>query len=101
VLLGNQLSNTWGSFDATDPNTFYGSVKDSSGHQVILKAKYQVGPQCVYQAYTSGANHLPLYATSSHSPGQDPASFWYNGPQAKDSMDGRSSCLTYANQTQA
>jgi hypothetical protein len=99
LILGNRLLNLWGTYDLTDPNSFYGVVSYNggaySGRHVILKSTYQAGPQCVYQAYGAGAQQDPLYVTGSHAPGEDPTAYWYNGPQAKDSMDGLSSCMAY------
>ena len=99
LILGNKLQNLWGTYDLTDPNSFYGVVSYNGGayygKHVILKSTYQAGPQCRYQAYGAGAQQNPLYVTGSHAPGQDPNAYWYNGPQAKDSMDGLSSCMAY------
>jgi hypothetical protein len=99
LVLGNRLVGVWGTSDLTDPNSFYGVVQYSggayAGKHVILKSSYKTGPQCRYQTYGAGAQHDPLYATASHVPGEDPTAYWYNGPQAKDSIDGLSSCMAY------
>ncbi len=99
LILGNRLVDLWGTSDLTDPNSFYGVVQYNggayNGKHVILKSSYKAGPECRYQAYGMGAQHDPLYATGAHTPGEDPTAYWWNGPQAKDSMDGRSSCMAY------
>ncbi len=99
LVLGNRLVDLSGTSDLTDPNSFYGVVQYNggayNGKHVILKSSYKAGPQCRYQAFGMGAQHDPLYATGSHMPGEDPTAYWWNGPQAKDSMDGLSSCMAY------
>ncbi len=96
----------WGAFDATDPNSFYAAAgaalvhSDNSvtgGPMVVVKAQYQAGPQCHYQAYTSGAKHLPLYPAAGD-PGQLNGNYGTTA-QSLDSMDGRSSCINYTNIT--
>ena len=89
----------WGAVDPVSPTTFYFSYTYGPAVNyaiAIIKAQYQSGPQCVYQAYPSGANHPTLYASSGQ-PGQVPGS--YPGSQILDSMDGLSACISYTNKT--
>jgi hypothetical protein len=95
------IGGTWGVIDPVSPTTFYFSYTYNSGvnagKTALIKAQYQSGPQCVYQFYSSGANHPALYASAGAQPGMLPHS--YPGVQALDSMDGHSSCVAYTNVT--
>jgi hypothetical protein len=95
------IGGIWGVVDPVSPTTFYFSYTYgpgvNAGKTALIKAQYQAGPQCVYQAYRSGANHPALYASSGAQPGMLPHS--YPGVQALDSMDGLSSCIAYTNVT--
>ena len=98
-LNGNKILNQFGTSSATDANAFYALAQYNSGiyggKHVFLKVAYTPGAQCTYQEYGVGAEHPPWYATGSHSPGQDPIIGPSGGPQAKDSLDGLSSCITH------
>ena len=95
------VGGTWGVVDPLSPTTFYFSYTYGSGvnagKTALIKAQYQTGPQCLYQAYPAGVNHPALYPSSGAQPGMLPHS--YPGVQALDSMDGHSSCMAYTNVT--
>jgi hypothetical protein len=95
------IGGIWGVVDPASPTTFYFSYTYgpgvNAGKTALIKAQYQTGPQCVFQAYPAGANHPALYASSGAQPGMLPHS--YPGVQAHDSMDGQSSCMAYTNVT--
>ena len=58
------IGGIWGVVDPVSPTTFYFSYTYDSGvnagKTALIKAQYQTGPQCVYQAYSAGANHPAL-----------------------------------------
>ncbi len=95
------IGGIWGVVDPVSPTTFYFSYTYGSGvnagKTALIRAQYQTGPQCVFQAYWAGANHPALYASPGAQPGMLPHS--YPGVQGLDSMDGLSSCMAYTNVT--
>jgi hypothetical protein len=89
------IKSVWGAVDPTSPTTFYFSHVYGSGPYagkvVIVKAQYQTGPECVFQAYGTGAADPPLYAPNGA----------YPGGQYHDSVDGLSACMLWTNVTLA
>ncbi len=105
-VAGPLFQHKWGAFDAADPNSFYAAAGTAlvhsdntvtGGPMVVVKAQYQAGPQCRYQAYTAGANHLSLYPATGD-PGQLNGNYGTRA-QSLDSLDGSSSCIKYTNIT--